>query len=153
MNRLPIRLRLTMVFAVAMAVVLGLAGWLVYTQVAGSLDRALDQQLRSRAQDVSALVRRGGSLKSTSGTLIEHGESFSELLTPAGTVIDSTATVRTNRLLDPATLERAARRTTFFDERALPGLDEPARLLALPVQRGNQRLILVVGATRENRTE
>ena len=80
MNRLPIRARLTLVFALAMAVVLLLAGSLVYVRVAGNLSAALDQQLRSRAQDVSALVRRDGSLNSTSGTLVEHGESFAELL-------------------------------------------------------------------------
>ena len=73
MNRLPIRLRLTVVFALAMAIVLSLAGWLVYARVATSLDSALDEQLRARAQDVSALVRRDGSLKSTGGALIEHG--------------------------------------------------------------------------------
>ena len=80
MNRLPIRARLTLVFALAMAVVLLLAGSLVYVRVASNLNDALDEQLRSRAQDVSALVRRDGSLKSTSGTLVEHGESFAELL-------------------------------------------------------------------------
>ena len=74
MNRLPIRLRLTLVFALAMAVVLLLAGWLVYARVSHSLSSALDQQLRSRAQDVSALVRREGTLRSTGGTLVEHGE-------------------------------------------------------------------------------
>ena len=36
---------------------------------------------------------------------------------------------------------------------ALPGLNEPSRLLATPVVRGGRRLVLVVGATRENRTE
>ena len=73
MSRLPIGLRLTLVFAVIMAVVLLLAGWLVYARVSTNLDNALDEQLRSRAQDVSALVRREGSLKSTHGTLIERG--------------------------------------------------------------------------------
>lgn len=153
MNRLPIRLRLTVVFALAMAVVLLLAGWLVYSQVATSLDNALDEQLRSRAQDVSALVRRDGSLKSTRGALIEHGESFSELFTSGGSVLDSTAAVGSTPLLTPAQLQRAQRSPFLFDRSSVPGLNEPARLLVLPMQRGQQRLILVVGATRENRAE
>ena len=37
MSRLPIRVRLTLVFALAMAVVLVLAGWLVYMRVGGDL--------------------------------------------------------------------------------------------------------------------
>ena len=73
-NRLPIGARLTLVFALAMAVVLALAGSLVYVRVAGDLNTALDQQLRSRAQDVSALVRRRRLAGATSGTLVEHGE-------------------------------------------------------------------------------
>ena len=93
MNRLPIRLRLTLVFALTMAVVLLLAGWLVYARVSNNLDNALDEQLRSRAQDVSALVRREGSLKSTHGTLMEHGETFAELLNVNGAVVDATSPV------------------------------------------------------------
>ena len=105
MNRLPIRARLTLVFALAMAVVLVLAGSLVYVRVAGNLNTALDEQLRSRAQDVSALVRRDGSLKSTSGTLVEHGESFAELLSSSGGVLDSTAPGGAQSLLSQAQLD------------------------------------------------
>src|SRR5262249_48009440 len=36
---------------------------------------------------------------------------------------------------------------------SVPGLDEPSRLLATPVERGGQRLVLVVGATSQDRTE
>jgi hypothetical protein len=80
MSRLPIRARLTVVFAVAMAVVIAGVGLLVYAHLADDLSRALDQELRSRAQDVSALVAHGGSLRSTDNTLIERGESFAQLL-------------------------------------------------------------------------
>jgi heavy metal sensor kinase len=152
-NRLPIRLRLTLVFALTMAVVLLLAGWLVYARVANNLANALDEQLRSRAQDVSALVRREGSLKSTHGTLVEHGESFAELLNANGSVADATNPVGRKPLLPPTELARALRGPLFLDRSSAPGLDEPARMLALPVQRGQTRQVLVVGATRENRAE
>ena len=152
MSRLPIRLRLTLVFAVIMAVVLLLAGWLVYARVSTNLDNALDEQLRSRAQDVSALVRREGSLKSTHGTLIERGETFAELLNMNGSVIDATSLVGRKPLLPPE-LARTLRGPVFINRSSVPGLDEPARMLALPVQRGQSRLVLVVGATRANRTE
>jgi len=152
-NRLPIRLRLTLVFALAMAVVLLLAGWLVYARVSTNLDSALDEQLRSRAQDVSALVRRDGSLKSTHGTLIEQGETFAELLSTNGSVLDATNPVGRTPLLPPSELAHALRGPAFIDRSSVPGLDEPARMLALPVQRGQSRLVLVVGATRANRTE
>src|SRR5919204_369083 len=77
-------------FAAAMAVVLAGAGSFVYLRVGADLNAALDEQLRSRAQDVSALVRRDGSLEATAGPLIEPGESFAELLTADGRVLEST---------------------------------------------------------------
>ena len=153
MNRLPIRLRLTLVFALAMAVVLLLAGWLVYARVSLNLDHALDQQLRSRAQDVSALVRREGALKSTGGTLVEHGESFAQLLNASGSVLDATSRGDRTPLLPPGDFTRALRSPMFLNRSSGPELDEPVRLLAVPVQRESSRLVLVVGATRENRAE
>ena len=54
MRRLPIKVRLTLAFALAMAVLLAAAGFFVYRHVAGDLSRSLDQSLRSRAQDLSA---------------------------------------------------------------------------------------------------
>src|SRR2546426_11940619 len=135
-----------------MAVVLLLAGGLVDARLSTNLDNALDEQLRSRTQDVSALVRREGSLKSTHGTLIERGETFAELLNMNGSVIDATSLVGRKPLLPPE-LARALRGPDFIDRSSVPGLDEPARMLALPVQRGQSRLVLVVGATRANRTE
>jgi heavy metal sensor kinase len=152
-NRLPIRLRLTLFFALAMAVVLLLAGWLVYARVSHNLSSALDQQLRSRAQDVSALVRREGALRSTGGTLVEHGESFAQLLSAKGTVLDATTRHDRTPLLPPRDFTRALRGPMFLNRSSTPELDEPARLLAVPVERGSRRLVLVVGATRENRAE
>ncbi|MDX6413903.1 MAG: hypothetical protein QOH23_1313 [Gaiellaceae bacterium] len=153
MNRLPIRLRLTLVFALAMAVVLFAAGWLVYTRVESNLKRALDEQLRSRGQDVSALVRRDGSLESTGGVLVEHGESFAQLLAPNGGVLDATAPIGHDRLLTPADIARARGGPIFLDRNSVPGVDESTRLLALPVSRAGQHLILVVGTTQEARAE
>ena len=61
MARLPIRLRVAAAFAVAMALVLSGTGWLVYTRLGDDLARGLDQDLRLRAQDVSALVSDPGN--------------------------------------------------------------------------------------------
>lgn len=149
MSRLPIRTRLTLVFTVAMAVVLAAMGIFVYSLVGSDLSAALDRELRSRAQDLSALVERNGSLERTGSPFIEHGEAFAELLSPNGSVLDATPTIGTLRLLDDAELERAAAGPTFVNRESVPGLDEPARMLAVPVDRG----VLVVGATRENRAE
>jgi two-component system OmpR family sensor kinase len=147
-TRLSPQWRLTLVFALAMSVVLFAAGSLVYARVASDLSQALDQELRSRAQDLSALVEHGGSLRATQGPLIEHGETFAELVGAGGRVVDATPPIR-GRLLAAADIEHARRGPVFVNIPSAPGLDEPARLLAVPVRPG----VLVVGATRENRAE
>ena len=133
MSRLPIRTRLTLVFTVAMAVVLAAMGIFVYTLVARDLSAALDRELRSRAQDLSALVERDGSLEQTGSPFVEHGEAFAELLATDGRVLDATPTIGAFRLLNDPELERAAAGPSFVDRESVPGLDEPARMLAVPV--------------------
>src|SRR5919204_281221 len=84
MSRLPIRLRVAAAFAAAMALVLAGTGLFVYARLGDDLSRALDQDLRLRAQDLSALVRSGhGSLaREGASRLVEPGESFALLAGP-----------------------------------------------------------------------
>ena len=149
MSRLPIRLRLTLFFTAAMAVVLAGATWLLYLQVGSDLGSGIDQSLRSRAQDVGALVADGGSLRSTSSPLIESGESFAELLSPGGRVLDASASLDREPLLSADELRRGRVHPLWLNRPSAPGLDEPTRLLAVRSPRG----VLVVGGTRENRAE
>jgi len=155
MSRLPIRLRVAAAFAVAMAVVLAGTGAFVYARLGTDLNRALDQELRLRAQDLSALVEDSrGSLSASAGSgLVERGESFAQLLDRNGQIVEATPPLDSRALLEPSEVEAAQRADLFVDRPSVPGLDEPARLLAIPVRRGNEQLILVVGATRENRAE
>ncbi|MFL5911082.1 MAG: hypothetical protein ACJ768_10990, partial [Gaiellaceae bacterium] len=82
MSRVPLRVRVAAAFAAAMAVVLTATGVFLYQRLGDDLARSLDQDLRLRAQDLSALVRApDGSLATESGgRLVERGESFAELL-------------------------------------------------------------------------
>ena len=153
MSRLPIRVRLALVFTLATAVVLAGTGALIYWRVAGDLRHALDDQLRTRAQDVTALVQRGGTLRETGSPLVEPGESFAQVLAVDGRVLDASRPLGGERLLSSDELSRAARGPTFADRPAVRGLDEPARLLAVPVDRNGRSLVVLVGATRETRAE
>jgi heavy metal sensor kinase len=152
MTRLPIRVRLALYFALAMAVVVAAAGSFAYARVSSDLGSALDQDLRARGQDLSALVASGGSVASTQGALIENGESFSEVVDTEGRVLDATLPIRSS-LLTPAELATARSHPVFTDGSAVPGLDEPARMLALPAVRQGEKVVLLVGATKENRAE
>jgi two-component system, OmpR family, sensor kinase len=151
-SRIPIRVRLALVFALAMAIVLAGAGWFAYSRVSSDLSRALDQDLRGRGQDLSALVAHGGSVRTTEGSLIESGESFAEVVDSQGRVLDATRPIGVS-LLTQSELAAAQGAPVFTDRPSVPGLDEPARLLALPVTREGEHVVLVVGATRENRAE
>src|SRR5436190_2055753 len=145
MSRTPIRMRVAAAFALAMVIVLAGAGAQIYSRVGDDLAHALDQDLRLRAQDVSALVTAGGSLSTKSSSrLIESGESFAQLLDQRGSVLDTTRTLGTRPLLVPAQITAAQRGNRFFDRGSVPGLDEPSRLFTLPVSRSGQRLVLVI---------
>src|SRR5437764_1320316 len=78
MRSFPIRWRVAAAFAAAMAIVLAATGVVIYARLGSDLSAALDQDLRLRAQDMSALVSDpSGSLATESGgRLIERGESF-----------------------------------------------------------------------------
>ncbi|MGN6169394.1 MAG: sensor histidine kinase [Solirubrobacteraceae bacterium] len=157
MRRISIRLRVAAAFAVAMALVLAAAGVLVYVRLGDDLNQALDQDLRLRAQDLTALVRHPGNPLRTeaSSRLVEPGESFAELVDARGRVIDATRSLDTASLLPAAQTAAVLRqsRARFINRPSAPGLNEPARLLVVPVRRGNRQGVLVVGATRENRAE
>ena len=117
MRRLPIRLRVAAAFAAAMALVLAGTGLFVYARLGGDLSHALDQDLRLRAQDLSALVRSGhGSLARDGGSrLVERGESFAQLVGPDGRVLDATPPLGRRSLLRPGELHAALRRSRFVD--------------------------------------
>jgi len=91
-SRFPIRLRVAAAFALAMAVVLAGTGWFLYARLSSHLEIALDGELRLRAQDLAALVREpDGSLAAAGGgRLVEHGESYAQLIDAAGRVVDAT---------------------------------------------------------------
>jgi signal transduction histidine kinase len=145
MNRWPIRLRVTAAFALTMALVLAALGWFLYARLESHLQTELDTSLRVRADDLAALVREGGSLAPSGRGLIEPGESFAQLLASDGRVLDATRPLRSTALLDAA----AIRGPTYENRPSVPGLNEAARLLAVPVRRG----VLIVGSTRQNNVE
>lgn len=152
--RVPIRLRLTLVFAVAMAIVLIGLGAFLYLRLDAALDDALDRSLRSRADDVAALVASGGSGLAEPGTrLAARGESFAQVLSLEGEVLDSTPQLGRERLLESDDLSRARSGTIVLERTDLPGVEEPVRLLATPVDAQDAELLVVVGASTEQQDD
>ncbi len=154
MRRLPIRLRLTAVFALAMAVVLAATGLFLFVRLGTAFDATINSGLQSRADELATLVDQSqvslaGATEPATG---EVEDGFSQVLRSDGTVLRSTAPLGREPLLTSAELERAALAPTFFDRKQLPGSDDPARLLAVLADPG-RRLVLVVGTSTEARAE
>ena len=62
MRALPIRLRLTLAFAVVMAAVLTGMGFFVYVRVGNALVTSVDQALASQAREAAGHAHEGRSL-------------------------------------------------------------------------------------------
>ena len=77
MNRLPIRVRLTLGFAAAMAVVLAAVGLFVYQRVAKELLGTVDQTLVGQARES---IGTGGKIDTDTGT----GRTLAQLFGPSG---------------------------------------------------------------------
>jgi two-component system, OmpR family, sensor kinase len=136
------------------AVVLAGTGFFVYLQFRNDVDTAVDQGLRSRADELSALVREEEtSLAGHRRHLVGRNDSFAEVLDPSGTVIDSSPVIGGTDLLDPDQLRDAALGPLFVTRGDLPGLDGGARLLAAPVRTPAGDRIVVVGTSTAARDE
>ena len=86
MQRVPIRVRLTLAFAFAGAIVLLCMGLLVYYRVRAEIDRGATTALETRASDLVTLVRQAGPPVTGSRVhvLRASGESSAQVLDPGG---------------------------------------------------------------------
>jgi two-component system OmpR family sensor kinase len=151
MSRIPRRIRLTLAFGLAMALVFGALGAFLYFRLRSSLDEQLNAGLRAHAQAVATLVSRGGELD-TGSSLVEADESFAQVLTSGGTVRDaSLESLQSSPLLSGEELDRSRSGTLFLDRDRVRAVDEddPFRLLATP----SDGAIVVAGASLEDRDE
>ena len=153
MDRMPLRTRLTLAFATAMAVVLSATGFVLYNRLGSSLDHAIDQGLRARAADVAALVQQADSGLRDSGpsSFRVGGGGFAQVLDAHGKVFDQTPGLDRASLLSPAQLHSALRASVLVPRSGEGG--EAFRLLAAPVHAQDQKLVVVVGASLAGRDQ
>jgi signal transduction histidine kinase len=147
---MPIRVRLTLAFVLAMGLVLAAVGLFLYVRVGSALDRTIDQGLRGRAADVAALVQQADTGLREAGGLRGADNGFAQVVGPQGAVADSTPGLSDRSLLPSSELARARQGQTFY-ERTLG--DEHVRLLAVPVAAQDRQLVVIVGASLEPRAE
>lgn len=137
MNRLSVRLQITLAFTLAMAIVLAAFGAFIFVQTSDHLDESVDDTLEVRAADL-AIRNLGGPVLDQP---LDPEDSFAQIVAPGGRV-----EVSTEQVADGAVAERPG----TFDLKSVDGLDGRVRVLAAQI--GDGRLA-VVGATLEDRDE
>jgi two-component system OmpR family sensor kinase len=149
--RFPLRVRLTITFAVATAVVLIALGGFLYEQVGRDLLSSIDTGLRSRAQLIAAGVGQG-AFADEPGGLTSPQQSFAQVIDPLGVppVLESSPTVSGAPLVPASVLSRI--HAPAFLDRIVPGIDGPVRLLVVPVHEAAIRVDVVAGATLAQRS-
>jgi signal transduction histidine kinase len=148
-------MRVTVAFALAMAVVLSASGFYLYLRLSSHLALAMKRDLQLRSQDLTALVTQAhGSLaREDSSRFLERGESYAQLIASNGRVLDATRAVGRAPVISQAQLRRALRAPIYLNLPRVPGLDEGSRVLATAVSRRSGPAVLVVGVTRQNNIE
>jgi signal transduction histidine kinase len=142
---------MTGAFALAMVLVLTATAVFVYMRQRSDLDETIDNSLRSRSDDVAALLRQPGRslAEGRERRLVESEESLVQILTPSGRLVDGMTRAQAP-VLRPEEARRAARSTVVFDRR-VPPIDGPARILARPVEGAGRELVVVTGVQIEDR--
>ena len=169
------RLRVAGAFALAMAVLLIVAGLAIRAGLRDEITDATDETLETRATAVARLiVDRGRPLPGITEGIDDPGETFTQVIGPGEEVVVATPGLPRAPLLDAARRRAAADGVTLrlpgvdvepdegdeeLDTEALeetgsePFEDDRARVLARNVTAGGTRYAIISGATLEDRED
>jgi signal transduction histidine kinase len=143
-ERMPIRLKLTLTFAGVMIVLFGALFLLLYVRFAAGLDAGVTSSLETRAADLAAVARESDARLSASPALPEGSGGFAQILDRQDRVVASTQGRGDHSLLSPGQLAQAGRERVELT----PGGN--VQLLAYRVG-GPASNILVVGISTADR--
>jgi signal transduction histidine kinase len=153
MRRIPVRLRVTLVFTGVMAAVLVATGLFLYDRLRADLDDSLNQDLRSRSAGLASAMRVSdvGLGEAARSIIRDPRQGFSQVLTTGGKLFDP-AVQHGAPVIDRGAAQRAARGSFYVERPELPGFDsDPARLFVHPIRFERRTLIVVVGASLAER--
>ena len=156
MRRIPIKLRVTLVFAAVMAIVLAATGLFLYLRLESSLNRSIDQDLQSRSQQVIKEMRVAdkGIREAARQVLDSRAEEFAQIVTASGQVFQpQRQPTGDHSLLAPEQAADATQAEITFERPSHGGDTEPERYLARPFEFESRTLITVVGASLGDRNE
>jgi signal transduction histidine kinase len=144
----------TLAFAGATAILLVALGLFIYLRFASRLDNTINQDLRTRATQISRELHRPDIAEGGGGRfLVEEPESFAQILSPGGAAIAPRSGPASTAFISRSTLAAAARRPTFVDETRVPLSHDPVRLLAEPASFRGRPAIVVTGTPLDDRAD
>ncbi|TMK98823.1 MAG: HAMP domain-containing protein [Actinobacteria bacterium] len=150
--QIPIKARLTLAFAAGMAAVIAAIGAFLYFRLGADLISGIDFELRARAQAiVSALPEFDASNGPTVGSVMDPDEAFAQVLSASGDIIQTTRGVAGAPTL--AVDDLGSLSGPRFLTRRVHGVDDPARLLAVPATMEGRSVVVVVGSTLGDRND
>lgn len=148
-RRLPIRLRLTLPFAAAMALVLAGMALFLYFRVGSALLASADQNARAQLGEMSGSAERGRGLADRDNA---RGLTLGQLVRADGTVASSTPAGLPGLLSEAHRREVLTGRTMRWSAQIL-GLRGEWRLIAEPVPTPRGRAALVAATSLAARNE
>ncbi len=143
MRGLPIRLRLTIPFALAMAVVLAAMGLFVYVRVGDALLASIDQNLGAQAGESADHLGRGRGVIDRDAA---SGITVAQLIAPDGRVLQSVP-AHLPSLASATVRAQALDRKRVWWSSSVPGRSGEWRLLAVPARRNTNQAVLVLAQT------
>jgi len=145
-----LRARLALLFALITIAVSTSVAAFVLLRYRADLTRQINENLETRYADVRGTLRNVQTLPSPERvhrSFIPRAESFAQVLTPAGAVLEaSPRALRDRPVLGPKQRARAALHKVTL-ERPVPPRAGNARLLAGPERIGSERVIVAVGSS------
>ncbi|MDX6555406.1 MAG: hypothetical protein QOD86_1601 [Miltoncostaeaceae bacterium] len=150
---MPVRWRLALAFAVAMAVLLAATGLILRARLADELDSGIERSLRARSDEVGALVARSGAegvRDLDQRGPAEDRASFVQVIGADGRLVGGASDAPA---LDPEGQRIARNGAPYTTFRPGPGVEDPFRMIARPVPTEDGTLLVVVGETLEPRDE
>ena len=135
-----LRARLVALACVGATLIVVTTSGLLAINLDRALDRAVNEGLRARLDDIEAALGQG-----TLG--LSQQEAFAQIVAADGEVLSSTANIdRNKQLLTHRELAQAIRRGLRIDRR-VPGLASHGRLVARPEPYRERQVVVIVGAS------
>ena len=142
MNAIPIRIRLTLPFALAVAAVLTAMGVFIYLRVGAELLASVDRNLSAQTEEVGRNAEAARSLVDSDAT---DGPTVAEILTARGALVRAHPSTLPPLPLRPVGDRRFTARVA--------GLREEWRFLEVPERIGGEQMVVVVGRSLAAREE